>query len=101
METTLTSKYLLKNEELNKTIDLLIKECGTTENADLLRQMITTTLKLEIEKVDRGDLKILNTALKELRWAFRVFRPYRHIHKVTIFGSARTKKDDPYYKKAE
>jgi hypothetical protein len=45
--------------------------------------------------VDRGDLKILNSALKELRWAFRVFRPYRHLRKVSIFGSARIKENDP------
>ena len=29
--------------------------------------------------------------------AFRVFRPYRHIRKMTMFGSARTRPDDPVY----
>ena len=29
--------------------------------------------------------------------AFRVFRPYRHIRKITMFGSARTKPEDPVY----
>jgi uncharacterized protein (TIGR00730 family) len=29
--------------------------------------------------------------------AFRVFRPYRHVRKVTMFGSARTRPEDPIY----
>ncbi len=44
-----------------------------------------------------GDLKIANAALGEMAEAFRVFRPYRHIRKVTMFGSARTKPEDPVY----
>src|SRR5205823_3000320 len=45
----------------------------------------------------RLDLKITNSALKEMRQAFRLFAPYRDIPKVTIFGSARTSPDDPLY----
>ena len=44
-----------------------------------------------------GDLKIANAALGEMAEAFRVFRPYRHIRKVTMFGSARTQSEDPVY----
>ena len=44
-----------------------------------------------------GDLKIANAALGEMAEAFRVFRPYRHVRKVTMFGSARTKSADPIY----
>ena len=44
-----------------------------------------------------GDLKIANAALGEMAEAFRVFRPYRHIRKVTMFGSARTRPEDPVY----
>jgi uncharacterized protein (TIGR00730 family) len=44
-----------------------------------------------------GDLKIANAALAEMAEAFRVFRPYRHIRKVTMFGSARTRPEDPVY----
>ena len=38
---------------------------------------------------DRGDVKLLSTALKELRYSFKVFAPYRRRRKVTVFGSAR------------
>lgn len=63
--------------------------------------MITTVLKLRDEAVERGDLKILNTTLKELRWAFKVYSPYRQMRKVTVFGSARTSKRDASYQSAK
>jgi uncharacterized protein (TIGR00730 family) len=47
------------------------------------------------------DLKITASAVAEMREAFRAFAPYRHIPKVTIFGSARTQADDPLYTQAE
>jgi uncharacterized protein (TIGR00730 family) len=52
---------------------------------------------LEKDKSARGDLKILSRTLRELRYAFTVFRPYRRRRKVTIFGSARTQPDQPEY----
>ena len=47
-------------------------------------------LKLHEDGAPPGDLKITNTALKELRYAYKVFAPYRAVRKVTVFGSART-----------
>src|SRR5438128_11570690 len=35
--------------------------------------------------------------MQELRHAFRIFAPYRHMRKVSIFGSTRVKETDPYY----
>ena len=49
-----------------------------------------TIERLEKDQTARGDLKILSRTLRELRYAFTVFRPYRRRRKVTIFGSART-----------
>ncbi len=48
----------------------------------------------------RGDLKILNRTLRELRYAFKVFQPYRRRRKVTVFGSARTSPAQPAYQQA-
>ena len=42
-------------------------------------------------------MKILSRTLRELRYAFKVFSPYRSRRKVTVFGSARTKPDDPTF----
>jgi hypothetical protein len=69
-------------------------------NADLIREMVQTTLKLSRDATDRGDLKVLNKALKELRQAFRVFAPYRHLRKVAVFGSARTSEGSEVYRQA-
>ena len=49
---------------------------------------------------DTGDVRIIKTALRELRYAFRLFAPYIGRRKVTIFGSARTQPDAPEYKQA-
>ena len=78
----------------------LITEQGGSENADLIQEIVTTGLKLIADHPDRGDLKILNTALKELRHSLRVFAPYRDARKVTIFGSARSRLEDPTYQMA-
>lgn len=48
----------------------------------------------------RGDLKIINRTLRELRYAFKVFMPYRRVRKVTIFGSARTPPEAATYQMA-
>lgn len=66
-------------------------------DAELAREIVITALKLSREQVSRLDRKIVNTALKEMRHAFRVFAPYKGVRKVTIFGSARTQKGDPEY----
>lgn len=56
--------------------------------------------KLAADQTSRGDLKILSRALRELRYAFKVFSPYRRHRKVTVFGSARTPSTDPGYEQA-
>jgi uncharacterized protein (TIGR00730 family) len=39
---------------------------------------------------DTGDVRVIQTAVRELRYAYRLFAPYANKRKVTIFGSART-----------
>ena len=62
-----------------------------------LNAMVSSLGDLAREGTAVGDLKIANAALGEMAEAFRVFRPYRHIRKLTMFGSARTKPEDPIY----
>jgi len=66
----------------------------------LVQQIKETADKLVRDQANRGDIKLLSTALKELRYAFKVFAPYRHRRKVAIFGSARLKPDHPAYQQA-
>jgi uncharacterized protein (TIGR00730 family) len=67
---------------------------------DLFELMRHTIDRLERDETARGDVKILSRTLRELRYAFQVFRPYRRRRKVTIFGSARTAPDQPDYQSA-
>ena len=70
------------------------------DSQDMYRVMRSTIGKLEKDQTARGDLKILSRTLRELRYAFKVFRPFRRRRKLTIFGSARTSPDHPEYQAA-
>jgi uncharacterized protein (TIGR00730 family) len=92
--------YNTGRTELDQLIVELIDRAGGSPDKEFLQEMITTVLRLRDEEVGRGDLKIINTALKELRYAFKIFTPYRHIRKVALFGSARTPSKDKRYLQA-
>lgn len=62
-----------------------------------LQAMIGSLADMAREGTSVGDLKIANAALAEMAEAFQVFRPYRHVRKITMFGSARTRPEDPIY----
>ena len=66
----------------------------------LAREMMHTAIKLVQDGANTGELKLTSRSVKELRYALKVFRPYRDIPKVTIFGSARTEPDHPDYQAA-
>jgi len=74
---------------------------GVQPDADLAEELIVTALKLLRDQADRADLRLINTAVKELRYAFLVFSRYQDVRKVAIFGSARTPPGDPNYALAQ
>jgi uncharacterized protein (TIGR00730 family) len=83
-------KYQLQNERANRLIaDLLDAAEVPADRRGYFQQLLTTVLKLHEDHAGTGDLKITTTALKELRYAFKVFAPYSTTRKVTVFGSAR------------
>jgi uncharacterized protein (TIGR00730 family) len=61
----------------------------------LVQQIKETADKLIRDQANRGDVKLLSTALKELRYCLKVFAPYRQRRKVTVFGSARLPLEHP------
>ena len=93
-------RYSLEQGIIDDHIMNLIQICGGSPDSDLVKEIIITALKLVEHPADRGDIKILNTAIRELRFAFRLFSSYRNVRKVTVFGSARIHEDDPAYKQA-
>jgi hypothetical protein len=64
---------------------------------NLVRSMLSSLWAMTREGTSAGDLKIADAALAEMTEAFRVFRPYRDVRKLTMFGSARTRPADPVY----
>jgi uncharacterized protein (TIGR00730 family) len=83
--------------DLGAQIDEWLRTQNDSVNADQFAGILRTLLKLAQDNAERGDLKILNRAMQELRHAFRIFAPYRHMRKVSIFGSSRVPESDPYY----
>jgi uncharacterized protein (TIGR00730 family) len=87
-----------REDDLHEAFDGLAKEhaLGTAQVREL-QAMIGTLSDLAREGTSVGDLKIAGAALAEMTEAFRVFRPYRTVRKLTMFGSARTLSEDPVY----
>jgi uncharacterized protein (TIGR00730 family) len=69
-------------------------------DGDLISDMVSNAIKLLRDRTNRGDLKLVNTSFKELRYALKIFAPYRDVRKVSIFGSARTHDDHADYQQA-
>jgi uncharacterized protein (TIGR00730 family) len=91
------ARYRTGNDELDTRITALIEAAQIGRDADLVFEMVVSAIRMGREAADRGDLKLINATLKELRYSFLVFEPYGEVRKVAIFGSARTKQDDPGY----
>lgn len=91
------ARYRTGNDELDRRIGELVEAAGVHRDDDLVFEMVVSAIRMGREAADRGDLKLVNSALKELRYSFLVFEPYAQVPKVAIFGSARTRRDDPEY----
>ncbi|NIM20122.1 MAG: cytochrome D ubiquinol oxidase subunit II [Candidatus Latescibacteria bacterium] len=90
----------MKYESLDSILERAREILSAQENTlpkILLKEILTNSLKLKEEDLDTLDLKVINRAFRELRYAFKVFKPYRGIRKVSIFGSARLPEEDPHY----
>ena len=94
-------EYEIGDKAVDGLINELVKSSSSVKTELLLREIITTAVKLGKECSDKGDLRLVNNALKELRYSFKVFAPYRNIKKVIIFGSARSLKASAEYRMAE
>jgi uncharacterized protein (TIGR00730 family) len=83
------------NARTDELVKKLVCESGCEKSCALIEEMIFTALKMGRDQTTTADLKLFNRSLKELRHAARVFAPYRNVHKVVVFGSARTAATEP------
>ncbi len=93
--------YTTGKPKLEAKIDELLKLADVHADYDKIREMIVTVLKFNEDEPHPADIFLLNRAFKEMRYANRVFQPYRGVKKVCIFGSARTQPDEAAYKTAQ
>ncbi len=89
-----------RRRERQAAIDAFAASQLPGANQDLLKEMLVTLCRLARDGANRGEMKLLNKALAELRYALRVFAPYRDVRKISIFGSARTPESDLNYRAA-
>jgi hypothetical protein len=62
----------------------------TKPNGEYFVDMFKTVERMLREVDGVGDIRLVNMAMKELRYGLKVFSKYQDIPKVSIFGSART-----------
>lgn len=86
--------------ELKRRIEELIAFRGGGHNEDAVADIIENALKLLSDLEDTGDARVIQTAVRELRYAYRLFAPYAAKRKVTMFGSARTAPNKQEYLQA-
>jgi uncharacterized protein (TIGR00730 family) len=86
--------------EIHERIEELIRLKGGGHNEPLIADIIESALKMLRDVEHRGDVRVVQTAIRELRYAFRLFEPYADRRKVSIFGSARTRTNSPEYQLA-
>ncbi|HEY6628550.1 MAG TPA: TIGR00730 family Rossman fold protein [Acidimicrobiia bacterium] len=92
--------YDLGKPELDEKVRELVEATSSNANEELIAELVTTVLKLHRDGASRADLRMMNTALKEMRYSNLVFSRHRE-PKVTIYGSARLSEQDPNYQLAE
>ena len=89
--------YTTHNAAVDAQIAGLLAGMSDEFDRRLLSEMMVSAYRLGQDRASTGDLKIINAAMKELRYAFKVLRPYRNIRKVAMFGSARLHQQHPAY----
>jgi uncharacterized protein (TIGR00730 family) len=85
---------------LQRCVELVIIVEDTTER-EIEGELMQTIVLLSADDPGRGEMRLMLRAFKELRYAFKTFKTYRHRRKVSMFGSARTQPDHPDYLLAE
>jgi hypothetical protein len=87
-------------KSLQTDLAALIDQLPSLEHGKWIQRALILLMQLAEEEIDRLDWKILTACVQDMERAFKVFYPYRHVRKVTIFGSARIAPDTPEYKLA-
>ena len=83
-------------EELHEHVQLLLD--AMQHDSPYKRALLLETLRLISHPHSTADMKMLNSAVQEIRKGLDVFAPYKAVRKVTVFGSARTPREHPRFR---
>lgn len=81
-----------RNDEIERYTKELIRLSGGSPDSfesDLVSQLIHNSLKMLSESHDIVQLKLISRAMKEMRYAYRIFEQYGGSRSISMFGSAR------------
>lgn len=87
--------------EVAAAVDHLLTVLAPQRDRRLAKDLLSAAVGMIADEPATLDLKIAASAVIEMREAYEMFTPYRGRRKVTIFGSARTRMDDPLYTQAK
>ena len=82
---------------LSEDIAQLLEQLPNLQHRQLIQQTLATVVRLANSEIDRLDWKIVSASLADMERGLELFHTYRHVRKVTIFGSARTLSAAPEY----
>jgi uncharacterized protein (TIGR00730 family) len=85
----------------NPKLASLVEDLSSPRKASIVADMLESILGLGEDDADLADLKLFRRALREMRYAASIFKPYREVRKVAVFGSARTNPEAPEFQLAE
>jgi uncharacterized protein (TIGR00730 family) len=86
------------NGRLDELLDEIL-QLTEVHHPDTVREIVLNALKAGQEVDYLADLKMMRVTLREMRNTTRLFGAFRGRKKVTIFGSARTGREEPIYQK--
>lgn len=87
-------------ESLQADIAELINQLPHLKHGKWIQRALSTLVRIAGSEIDRLDWKILSASLQDMERGFQGFYPYRHVRKVTIFGSARISPEADEYRMA-
>jgi len=97
---TAEKPHHVSNEQMNDVLrhaQSLYESLKHVPDGDMVGNIVNTALKLLRDGTNRGDIKLIEKSMGELRYALKVFGPYRDVRKISVFGSARTGTDAQDY----
>ncbi len=85
---------------LEEAVEKLSKAASSRHDPRYLQEYIKTGINMAQSEASNHDFTVLIRSGREMYRANCVFAPYRHIRKISVFGSARIRQDEPAYETA-